>query len=270
MIEIAEELLPCASGEQAFDQLMHMDGEMFRELPAEGRRTLRFRCEGRSYFIKIHRGVGWREIFKNLFSLRLPVISARNEWRAIERLEQLGILTTPLVARGERGWNPARRESFVVTRDLGKTISLEDLTADWREQPPAPALKWGLVRETARIARTLHEHGINHRDFYLCHFLLDLHQPPDPARPLLYLIDLHRVQLRRRTPRRWLVKDIGGLYFSALDVGLTRRDVYRFLRAYFQKPLREVLQNEAGLLAEFTARAIQNYRIMHGRDPQLP
>lgn len=270
MIHLDDELLPCVPGDDAFDQLMQMDGEIFRELPNEGRRTLRFACNGRSYFIKIHRGVGWREIIKNLASLRLPVISARNEWRAIRRLDELGIPTTPLVAWGERGGNPARRESFVVTRDLGLTISLEELVADWPQRPPALALKRGLIRETARIARLLHGNGINHRDFYLCHFLLDQHAPVDPAQPLLYLIDLHRVQLRRRTPRRWLVKDLGGLYFSALDAGLSRRDLYRFLRAYFQRPLREVLQQEQALLAEITARAIKNYRIMHQRDPRLP
>ncbi|MST95429.1 MAG: hypothetical protein EXS33_09230 [Pedosphaera sp.] len=40
----------------------------------------------------------------------------------------------------------------------------------------------------------------------------------------LFVIDLHRAQLRDRVPARWLVKDLGGLLFSALDCGLTRRD----------------------------------------------
>ncbi len=54
------------------------------------------------------------------------------------------------------------------------------------------------------------------------------------------MIDLHRAQIRRRTPRRWLVKDLAGLYFSAMDIGLTRTDRLRFIRAYEQKPLRDV------------------------------
>jgi heptose I phosphotransferase len=56
------------------------------------------------------------------------------------------------------------------------------------------------------------------------------------------VIDLHRAQIRRRTPRRWLIKDLAGLYFSALDIGLTRTDRWRFITAYEQKPLRKVLQ----------------------------
>ena len=270
MIRLHDDLKPCLEEGREFDQLMDMEGEMFREMPREGRRTLRFACGGRSYFIKIHRGVGWREIFKNLFSLRLPILGARNEWQAIEKLGELGIPTTPLVACGERGANPARRESFVLTRDLGKTISLEDLCKDWQQTPPPVRLKRSLIRETARIARIMHGNGMNHRDFYICHFLLDLHQDVDVDNPLLHLIDLHRVQIRSKTPSRWIVKDIGGLYFSALDAGLTRNDVYRFLREYYQQPLRDILNNKAAMLNEFTERAIKNYRIMHKRDPELP
>lgn len=53
----------------------------------EARRTLRIEVAGQGYlFVKIHRGVGWKEILKNLLSLRLPVLGAGNEWRAIARL----------------------------------------------------------------------------------------------------------------------------------------------------------------------------------------
>ena len=48
---------------------------------------------------------------------------------------------------------------------------------------------------------------------------------------------------------RWRNKDLAALYFSALDIGLTRRDKLRFLRSYFQQPLRQTLQEEGRLLA---------------------
>jgi len=270
MIHLHDELKKCLVAGSEFDQLMNMDGETFREMPSEGRRTLRFSCNGLSYFIKIHRGVGWKEIFKNLFSFRLPIISAKNEWQAITKLNELAIPTTPLIAFGERGINPARRESFVLTRDLGETISLEELCAEWKETPPDVRFKRALIKEVSRIARLLHNSGMNHRDFYLCHFLLDQHQGSDPSKPLLYLIDLHRVAKRSSVPRRWLIKDIGGLYFSALDIGLTRYDIYYFLTEYYQKPLRKILEDEKDILEEFTTRAIQNYRIMHKTTPTLP
>jgi heptose I phosphotransferase len=45
-------------------------------------------------------------------------------------------------------------------------------------------------------------------------------------------MDLHRVQIRRKVPTRWLLKDLAGLYFSAWDIGLTQRDLLTFVREY--------------------------------------
>ncbi|HYQ72785.1 MAG TPA: lipopolysaccharide core heptose(I) kinase RfaP [Gammaproteobacteria bacterium] len=255
-----------------FDAIMRLDGELYRDM--DNRRTLRFTLKGRRYFLKAHYGVGWREILKNLLQLKLPVLGARNEWLAIRRLESLGIDTMRLVGCGERGWNPARRESFVITEALEETCSLEDFCAVWETTPPATGaeirLKRALIDRVARVARLMHGSGMNHRDFYLCHFLLDcagdVLQLPPGARHL-YLIDLHRVQLRRRTPPRWLVKDIGGLYFSAMRIGLTRRDLYRFMAAYRNRPLRRTLDEDAVFWARCRRRAHGLYHAYYHEQP---
>jgi heptose I phosphotransferase len=230
-----------------FTEVESLTGQIFRQL--EGRKTFRTEIEGQGYFVKIHHGVGWREIFKNLLSARLPVLGAGNEWQAIERLGALGIDTLQGVAYGERGSNPARKTSFLITREITPSISLEDHCRDWPNQKPNSAYKRALIAQVAHMAGTMHRGGVNHRDFYLCHFLL---RPPetqaDTAPPSLSIIDLHRAQVRRKTPRRWRDKDLAGLYFSALAIGLTRRDELRFLRAYFRQPLRDVLQTETRLL----------------------
>ena len=154
-------------------------------------------------------------------SLKLPVLGARNEWRAIQRLQQIGIATTPLVGYGQRGLNPARQQSFVITEEIPDIVSLETLCAGWRENPPRGAQairrkRW-LLTEVARNARLLHENGINHRDFYLCHFCLQ-EPPAHPESPSkLYLLDLHRAQARRRTPRRWLVAALPDFMSSLPD-----------------------------------------------------
>jgi heptose I phosphotransferase len=95
----------------------------------------------------------------------------------------------------------------------------------------------------------MHRGGVNHRDFYICHFLLQLDPPPTADALKLSIIDLHRAQVRERTPLRWRDKDLASLHFSALDIGLTRRDRLRFLRTYFGQPLREILRDDAKLLA---------------------
>lgn len=235
------------AGHDPFDAAESLRGRVFREL--DGRRTLRAEIDGRGYFVKTHRGIGWGEILKNLASLRLPVLGARNEWLAIARLAALGVGTMRVAACGERGANPARRRSFIITEELTPVASLEDFCRDWPHAPPAPPLKRALIARVAEMARKMHGGGVNHRDFYLCHFLLHLAPPPLPAAPRLSLIDLHRAQIRARTPRRWRDKDLAGLYFSARGIGLTHRDLLRFIRAYFDGPLRGVLAREAALFA---------------------
>lgn len=241
------------SGQDPFVAVERLQGEVFREL--EARRTLRTEVDGRGYFVKIHRGVGWGEIVKNLFSLRLPVLGAQNEWRAIRRLTELGVDTMHAVAFGVRGSNPAAQHSFIVTEELAPTISLEDYCRNWPQQPPPPRLKRALIERVATMARRMHQGGVNHRDFYICHFLLHLDPAPSAEAFKLSLIDLHRAQVRSRTPRRWRDKDLASLYFSALEIGLTRRDFLRFLRIYFDAPLHDILRDEAGLLAHLDREA---------------
>ncbi|WP_306605831.1 lipopolysaccharide core heptose(I) kinase RfaP [Azonexus sp.] len=241
------------AGQDPFVAVDALPGQVFREL--EGRRTLRTEVQGRGYFVKIHRGIGWGEIVKNLFSLRLPVLGARNEWQAIQRLKTLGVDTMHAVAYGRRGWNPAAEHSFIVTEELAPTISLEDYCRDWPSQPPAFAMKQALIRRVAEMAGRMHRGGVNHRDFYICHFLLHLDPAPQPSALKLSVIDLHRAQCRAATPRRWRDKDLASLYFSALEIGLTQRDFLRFLRLYFQRSLRDIFQAERPLLDHLAAES---------------
>ncbi len=241
----------------AFVEVERLEGQVYREL--EGRRTLRTEVDGRGYFVKIHRGIGWGEIAKNLLTAKAPVLGAGQEWRAIQRLHEVGVPTMTAVAYGERGSNPATQHSFIITEELAPTISLEDFAANWLEQPPAPTLKRALIAEVAQMAGTMHRAGVNHRDFYICHFLLHTDKAVTADDFRLSLIDLHRAQTRAATPRRWRNKDLAGLYFSALNIGLTRRDKLRFLRGYFQRPLREILREEASLLAWLERKADKLY-----------
>jgi heptose I phosphotransferase len=239
--------------EDPFGSLMSTRGKIYREL--ENRRTQRIELNGRGYFLKQHFGVGWREIFKNLCQWRLPVVSAKNEWRAIQHCQRLGVPTLEIMGFGCRGANPAHYQSFLLTTELTHAISLEDFCKDWRSQPPSVALKRGLIQEIARTARLLHDSGANHRDFYLCHFLRD-ERAPHP----LYLIDLHRAQLRSDTPRRWRVKDLAGLYFSSKDIGLTSRDLLRFIKDYRQAPLRTIFNRERHFWKRVKQRGDKLYR----------
>lgn len=254
---LAEPFKTLWAGRDAFAAVEALQGQVYREL--EGRRTLRTEVDGRGYFVKIHRGIGWGEIVKNLLSAKLPVLGARQELVAIKRLTDAGVPTMTAVAYGERGANPARQHSFIVTEELAPTTDLEQLSLNWAQQSPEPRLKRALIAEVARMTGTMHRAGVNHRDCYICHFLLHTDKPVTADDLRLSLIDLHRAQTRSHTPKRWRDKDLAALYFSVLDIGLTRGDKLRFLRDYFQQPLRQILADEARLLSWLQGKADKLY-----------
>ena len=252
--------------------LFNVKGEMVRE--EYGRRTLRFLHQGKSYFLKTHVGVGWKEIFKNLIQGKIPVISARWEWEALQRLNELGVSCPVAIGFGCRGKNPATRQSFIITEDIGESITLEELWVRWgpkkRLRTEYLRRKRTLIGEVARVARILHTHGMNHRDFYLCHLRVKSeNMKSGEARQILplYLMDLHRAQIRRRTPTRWKIKDLGALLFSCLPFGITRGDRFRFMKVYSEASLREEIENSKGFWNRIERRAIRMYQ-KHGA-PQL-
>ncbi len=257
MIELHEPFASLWQGKDPFVEVERLEGQVYREL--EGRRTLRTEVAGRGFFVKIHRGIGWGEVAKNLLSAKLPVLGARNEQVALQRLAALGVRSMRSVAYGVRGANPAAQHSFIITEELAPTTDLEQFSLNWAKQPPAPTLKYALISKVADMAGRMHRGGVNHRDFYICHFLLHTDQPIQPDNLRLSLIDLHRAQTRTATPKRWRNKDLAALYFSVLDIGLTRRDRLRFLRDYFAQPLRKTLADEARLLAWLEGKAAKLY-----------
>ncbi|MCP4596439.1 lipopolysaccharide core heptose(I) kinase RfaP [Neptuniibacter sp.] len=248
-----------------FEAVKSIQGKVVRS--KEGRTTQRFEIEGKGFYAKLHEGVGWKEVIKNLVQLRLPVVGARNEWEAIALIQSLGLKTLDAVAYGKKGLNPAAQTSFLITRELTETYSLAQYCEPWLDQAPHPSHKRKIIDRVAYIARTIHENGINHRDLYLCHFLLDQSEEKHPQNPDFFLVDLHRAQIRSQVPERWLVKDVASIYFSAMDIGLTRRDVFRFIKVYTGLPLRQALQQRQDFWQKVQARARQLYIRDWKREP---
>jgi len=251
-----DELLPHLPEGDPFEILLHYQGTIHRAL--ENRKTIEVYIGGKHYFIKQHYGVGWREIIKNILQARLPIIGATNEWRALQLLPTLSINTMPIIAYGCKGKNPAAQQSFIVTGALEDTISLEQLCATWPKNPPAYPCRLAMIKEVARMSRALHGAYIYHRDFYICHFLLHIPQGVDyinSKQLTIYLIDLHRALIKKSVSNRWLIKDLAGLYFSSMDCGITPKDIYRFLRIYYQQPLRTIFSKKRHILKAVTKRA---------------
>ncbi|MGE4660603.1 MAG: lipopolysaccharide core heptose(I) kinase RfaP [Arenicellales bacterium] len=306
-----DELMAIGKSEPGGRHMVHLERD---KLVDEGRRTVSFSHQGRRYYLKIHDGVGWKEIGKNLTSLRLPVLGAENEWKGVHHLrrqtllQNLGLDTLEIAGYGTRKRHlvkvlndPARRQSLIVTDEIPEAKSLEDLCREWGwdRSPPKTALeirfkRW-LIEQLAQTARILHSSGANHRDFYLSHFLLHRTEKKGEASPencRISLIDLHRMRIHKpqlrawigalvhgllkrqrprtpqsETPPRWKMRDVSGLHYSSMGLGLTQRDRLRFMKIYTQHSLRNILTREAEFWRRVDRRAKRLYRAQHLRQP---
>ena len=257
MSYLRTEIAELWAGRDPLERAFALTGEVFRDVP--GRRTLRVELAGRHYFLKLHYGIGWREVIKNWLQFKRPVIGAANEFTACRDLDTLGIRAPVPAAYAASADSIARQRSFVLCDELAGYISLEDLTDDWALNPPTPHLRYRIMYAVADFARRFHEAGFVHRDFYICHILINAAQLERDEIELAVL-DLHRAQRFDRLPRRWRKRDMAALLFSSLDLGFTQRDWLRFLRRYRSLPLRVVLQQEGAFWRQVLNRAQRLYR----------
>lgn len=229
-----------------------MEGTLVRDVAR--RQTLKVLLDGRPFYLKRHRGVGWIEVLKNWLVGKRPVLGARNEFEACRHLERVGLDAPRIAAFGETGGLPAARSSFVLTDALVGYVDLETLTNHWLATPPDPRERRRLVMRIADFARRFHDAGLAHRDFYLCHLLL----PADPDGDLAVL-DLHRALRFAELPDRWRERDLAALLYSALDLPVGPRSWLRFVRCYSGRPLPEEFAARGDFWREVYARACRLY-----------
>lgn len=183
------------------------------------RQTFRATCPGGAFYIKRYVDPSPESFWGGLFAQPFdsPV---QREWAVLRRLYKLGVdAPIPAACIEEREGSRIRRAAL-ITRGLPVNTNLQALA-----QTSLPAARrQRLARQLGRILRTMHDGGVNHRDFYLVHILVG-------EGDRLYVTDLNRADIRRRVTHRWRVKDIAALLHSA-PATVTATDKARFLRAY--------------------------------------
>jgi heptose I phosphotransferase len=246
-----------------FQEAFALKGRVYREI--ESRRTIRFELNNQGYFVKLHYGLGWWPVIREWLKGGSLSTGAQAEYTALKLLEKIGVHSMQPMAFGAKRANPATQQSFLITKELGNTTSLEEFCKDWPSKPPCPRLKRALITEVASIVRKIHTAGMNHRDCYLVHFLLHNDSLPTDAEsestqspmPRVSLIDLHRAQVRAKVPQRWRNKDLAALAYSSANIGLSFKNQCRFLKTYFQKPLHYIFTQEKPLLAFLQSETIR-------------
>jgi len=218
-----------ASGLDSFDDFMRLEGVVVKSAVRE-RLTQRLNLEGVTVYVKKHFFPGIRGIIKSFLRFGFP-LGALNEWRALLAFHAHNIPTmTPICAGRKPFFWRIEKESFLLTGDLGDATRLNDFLQVNGVTPCRGKVletKKRILKNLADITRRMHSAGINHRDYYLCHILLD-------SEERLYVIDLHRVDVSDSVGKRWIVKDLAALLFSSLEVPVTHGQRLAFYKRYMQ------------------------------------
>lgn len=201
----------------------------------QGRSTARFRVDGPngsvSVYLKRHDRLPWTDRLGAWLHPGRGHSPASAEWAHLKSVRDLGIAVPEAVAAGERIGPWGRLRSYLMIAELVGSEELNVLVPKLAERLDSrtfAATKRRLVREMARIAATLHNARLFHKDLYLCHFFLDA-----TDLDCLTLIDLHRLGRHRWLVGRWRRKDLGQLLYSTRGVpGIDDRDRQRFWMHY--------------------------------------
>jgi len=207
-------------------------------------------------YLKKHYARTWSSWLRARLRARPGRTPARVEAGNVGSLTAEGIRVMRLVAYGEKLHADGLLESFVLTEELAGYDELHEFIR--KRFPPRDLYRTlrrnrdldGLIRRVAEVVRRLHQAGYNHRDLYCCHFFV---KEPQPGWFEIRLIDLQRVQHRRWFRRRWLVKDLAQLAWSAPRdrIKCTHRLAFmrhylgvKRLRAADKRLIREVLAKQ--------------------------
>jgi len=161
---------------------------------------------------------------RNWLCHRRRVSMARFEFDAARKLAAAGINTPKFVALGEQWGIFFEKRSFIITEKVPDAESLERKLPRYISAPATVQnlkLRRDFVARLATLTKKFHETGYCHRDLYFSHIFYR-------SSGRFYLIDLARAFKPALLRRRFQVKDIAQLYYSAPRKYFSRTDRLRF------------------------------------------
>ena len=150
------------------------------------------------------------------------------EFEAAQKLNQAGINTPTIAAYGTQWGKIFEKCSFIVTEKIPDAEALErNLPVYFQGQPYTINLKLrrNFIAKLADFINKFHQTNYRHRDLYLSHiFYSDIGG--------FYLIDLARAFKPIFLKKRFQLKDLAQLYYSAPGRYFTNSDRLRFYIKY--------------------------------------
>jgi hypothetical protein len=177
------------------------------------------------------------------------------------RLASKGIGTPHTVACGQEWGTVFEKRSFLMTREVADSEALErKLPPFFRGSATAKTIRQrrDFIERLAAFVRRFHETGYRHRDLYFAHIFCSTDQT-------FCVIDLARA-FKPILRRRFQIKDLAQLHYSAPQRFFSSADRLRFYRAYVG---RESLgPSDRRLLAAVVKKA--NRMARHSRKHKIP
>lgn len=166
--------------------------------------------------------------FSNWLAARCRKSCAMHEYDIMIALAAVGIGAPKPICCGEQ-WGPLfEKRSFILTVRIPDAKALERKLPRCFNVPPTKEnlqRRREFIAKLAGFIKKFHETGYRHRDLYFSHIFYG-------EKGGFFLIDLARVFKPRVLKRRFQVKDLSQIYYSAPGRYFSRTDRLRFYLTY--------------------------------------
>lgn len=174
-----------------------------------------------------------------------------------------GINTPKTLFYGEQWSNFFEKRSFIITEKIPDAESLERKLPDFFHGPPTGEklkLRRNFIAQLASFIRKFHNTDYRHRDLYLSHIFYSDNGG-------FYLIDLARAFKPIVLRRRFRIKDISQLYYSAPSGYFSRTDRLRFYFSYVGREDKLSVKDKTFIRRVINkAKRMARHEIKHGRE----
>ncbi len=184
------------------------------------------------------------------------------EYASISELTAAGIGTPKPVGCGEQWGILFERRSFIITEEIPDAEALERKLPDCFNGPATTESlrpRRDFIARLARFIKRFHQTGYRHRDLYFSHIFHS-----NDGR--FFLIDLARAFKPLVLSRRFQIKDLAQVYYSAPSRHFSPTDRLRFYVGYTGRS--RLAHNDKVFIRKVMSRAerMARHNLRHGRE----
>ncbi|MFC1633692.1 lipopolysaccharide heptosyltransferase II [Planctomycetota bacterium] len=199
---------------------------------------------------------------KNWLSVRSRKSYAHLEFTAVNELTAGGVGVPKVISHGEQWSILFEKRSFLITEKIPDAESIERKLPDCFDKPATKEtlrLRRDFIARLAGFIKAFHETTYRHRDLYFAHIFYDNDDR-------FFLIDLGRAFKPAVLERRFRVKDLAQIFYSAPGRYFSKTDRLRFYIGYTRRD--KLTYEDKAIIRRVIKKAAQMARHdrRHGRD----